>query len=154
MQQNTSLSEHLRKMTLVYFAQCIILATFGLVVFYLNQQYEPNEKLVQEMKYLVLLIVLGGVGAAHFVPHFMIRKIDTQLSLREKISKYFSAVVIRSACLEASGLFACVLAFISGANFFLVAVPVLLFFFFLYRPSKEQISTDLNLNGEERRLLD
>lgn len=68
--------------------------------------------------------------------------------------RYLSAVIIRSACLELPGLFAGVVAFITGETYLLMLVPLLLILFYMYRPTTHSIAEELNLTQEEKSQLE
>jgi hypothetical protein len=108
-----------------------------------------NEQ-TQIFQYVLLAMLVVGLTASQMIPKMLIGKIDPSLPLKNKMPKYLSAVILRSACLELPGLFACVVTFITGETYLLLLVPLLLILFYVYRPTTNSIAEELNLTHEEK----
>jgi hypothetical protein len=153
MKKNIKASDFFRQINMIYAVQIITLVAFSIVVFYLCQTTTGNSA-DKPMQYILALLIIAGLAASQYIPRLMLQKIDPNLEFRYKVPKYFPIAVIRVACLEASGLAACVAAFITGRQYFLVMVPLLLIVLLIYRPTRSQVAAELNLSVQEKNLLD
>jgi len=144
----------LRIMNLVYLAQVAIMMIFGLVALYVRNIGSVDNELAKMLQYVLIGLLIGGLIGAQVIPGILINRIDKKLNLKNKISKYFPAVLVRSAFLETPGLFAGVSTILTGRSYFIVIVVLLLVALYFYRPSRERIAKDLNLNAAERMQLD
>lgn len=152
--QSTS-KQYLFQLQLIYSAQAMTLFVFGIVAYFIatsteSESIQPENILI----YILAGIVIFSLSAAHFVFNVLIRKIDQNLSLKPKLQKYQSAILIRSAVLEFPGLFAGVVCILSGNPLPLMGVAIILVVFFLLRPSTRGIIQDLNLSTQEKIVLE
>lgn len=144
----------LRTMSFVYLIQVAIMMIFGLVALYVRNIGSVDNDLAKMLQYVLIGLLIGGLIGAQVIPGILINRIDKKLDVKNKISKYFPALLVRSAFLETPGLFAGVATLLTGRSYFIVIVVFLLIAFYFYRPSKERIAEDLNLNAVERMQLD
>lgn len=155
MKENPSVSTYLRSLNIIYLAQVGMLLAFSLVVFFLNSagSIPANKEMASVLQYPLIIVFIGCLAAGRFVPYRLINQIDPSRELSYKISKYVGVVIIRGACLEVPGIFACVVSFLSGRSYYLLVIPFLLIIFLLYRPSTSSIANELNLSADERHQL-
>ncbi|MFD1000494.1 hypothetical protein ACFQ21_14310 [Ohtaekwangia kribbensis] len=149
--------QYFTQLNLIYFAQAGVMLIFTAVVFalvYFGKMATSQNETTQLFTYTLVLVVIAGFSAAHFLYNFQLSRIDRSLSLQKKMPKYLGVLLVRSACLELPGLLATIVFFMTG-NFYLLLIPIFIaVVFFLLRPTPATISEDLNLTSEERRLLD
>ncbi|MCX7743320.1 MAG: hypothetical protein N2167_02020 [Flavobacteriales bacterium] len=74
-------------------------------------------------------------------------------SLKQKLIAYRSAHILRTALIEAPGLIAGVMFFISGDWIALIPAPIALLFILLNIPNSNRIIQELALEEQESRLL-
>lgn len=155
MANQTTSKQYLLQLQLIYGTQAMTLLVFGIVAYFISSSKESQT--VQSENILVYIlagIVIISLSAAHFVFNLLIRKIDNKISLKSKLQKYQSAMLIRSAVLEFPGLFAGVVCILSGNLLPLMGVAIILIVFFLLRPSIGGIIQDLNLSTSEKIVLE
>jgi hypothetical protein len=141
-------------MNLVYLAQVAAMMIFGLVALYVRNLQPIDNELARLLRLVLIGLLVSGLIGAQFIPGMLNNRIASTLDLKDKISKYFQVVIVRSAFLEAPGLFAGVATLLTGRSYFMIVVAVLLVAFYFYRPTSERIAAELNLNATERRHLD
>jgi hypothetical protein len=102
---------------------------------------------------LIIEFALSIIGG-YFLFRYMMKKIDTGFSLRKKMPKYFSAVLLRSTLFEIPALLASVVAFVSVQISYLAINVIVFIIFYMFRPTPEMIAADLQLTPRDRALLD
>lgn len=136
----------------------MVMILFGLVVLYLNYsgQNTPDAdaQFAQVLQYGLYMLAPGGVAAGHFIFRQQLSSLDPAFTLREKLNKLQTALLVRSACMEVPALFGAVAAMITGNNSFLLFTAIIAVFFLLWRPTLSTIGDDLGLSDEERSLLE
>ncbi len=153
---STTSKSILSALNLIYFSLIMMMTLFGVIVFFLNTSgaVSSDPELTQMLQYLLFGILPAGLGAGYFIFKQWMTSISPALSLRDKLMKYQTAVLIRSACFEMPGLVGAVAALITGANSFLLFTAIVLVLFLLVRPSVYTITSDLNLTQVERTILE
>jgi hypothetical protein len=144
----------LRRMNLVYLAQVAAMMIFGLIALYVRNLQPIDNELAKLLRLILIGLLVSGLMGAQFIPGMLNSRIAKTLELKDKLSKYFQVVIVRSAFLEAPGLFAGVATLLTGRSYFMIVVAILLVAFYFYRPTSERISADLALNTPERRQLE
>jgi hypothetical protein len=142
---------------IVYGAQMTMLGLFGGVVYYLIKSGslgEANYDLALTFQTIILIVIPLSLGVAYFAFKSMVSKIGSGLTLEQKLRKYFTLVLIRSAVLELPGMFCCVAALVTVDELFLAGVPAILLVFALTRPSLANITVDLQLKPAETKQLE
>jgi hypothetical protein len=153
MEKNIRSADYFRQINMIYAMQMITLAGFSVVILYLSQAV-TNNSIEKEVQYLLAALLIAGMIASQQIPRVMLKKIDPALELRYKVPKYFPIAIIRVACFELSGLIAGIATFLTGQQYFLLIVPLLLIVMLIYRPTRSQVAADLNLSMQEKNLLD
>ena len=148
------IANRLRTINLAHMTLATGMLIFGLVALYVHNLQSVDNELAKMFQYILPGALTIGLIGSYFVPEILIKKIDKNLELEHKISKYLPVVLIRGAFLEAPGLLAGIAILLTGRSYFIVAVGLLFLAFYFYRPSVIRISNDLNLTIEEREKLD
>lgn len=158
MSQEVTSKAFLTTLSVIYFALVFVMTSFALVVFYLNYSETntivANEDFAQILQYALFGLTPIGIAAGYFVFKQQLSSIESTLTLRQKLIRYQTAILIRSACLELPGLFGAVAAFISGVNVFLLFTVVIIIIFILLRPTPFTITNDLGLSQAEKTMLE
>jgi hypothetical protein len=79
--------------------------------------------------------------------------IDSESTLRQKLTRFQTAILIRSALIEVPGLLGAVFALITGDLTFLFFTGMVVALFVYWRPTVDTISADLQLSEQERMVL-
>jgi hypothetical protein len=141
---------------MIYFSLITMMGLFALVVLYITASGEitPDPELTLIFRYVLFALLPIGLGAGYYIFKQWMQAITPTLSLREKLVKYQTAILIRSGCFEMPGLFGAVAALITGDISFLLFTAIVIVLFLLLRPSIYTITTDMNLTQRERTLLE
>src|SRR5687767_947693 len=118
-------------MTIIYTAQAVVLLFLSIAVLFLNATdgLHPVEGMIELFYYLVPVATVAFLSIAYFIFKTLVSKIDNAWPLRQKLPKYQSAILIRSAMLEVPGLLGAVAAMLTGEMYFLVAPLLMLIIF-------------------------
>ena len=143
-------------LNMIYFSLIMMMTLFGAVVFFLTTSGDITQdpELALILRYVLFVLLPIGVGAGYFIFKQWMNTISTALSLREKLMKYQTAVLIRSGCFEMPGLFGAVATLITGDLSFLLFTAIVIILFLLLRPTLYTITTDMNLSQKERAILE
>ncbi len=153
---NPTSNSVLSALNIIYLSLMMMMIMFGAVVFFLNTSggIGHDAELTLLLRYVLCGLLPIGLGAGYFIFKQFINSINPSISLREKLMKYQTAVLIRSACFEMPGLVGAVAALITGDNSFLLFTAIVIVLFLILRPSAYTITSDLNLTQDERALLE
>ena len=143
-------------LNMIYFSLITMMGLFALVVLYITASGDitPDPDMTLLLRYVLFALLPIGLGAGYFIFKQWMLAIKPTLSLREKLMKYQTAVLIRSGCFEMPGLFGAVAAMITGDISFLLFTAIVIVLFLLLRPTIYTITTDMSLSQKERNILE
>ena len=143
-------------LNMIYFSLITMMGLFALVVLYITASGDitPDPDMTLLLRYVLFALLPIGLGAGYFIFKQWMLAIKTTLSLREKLMKYQTAVLIRSGCFEMPGLFGAVAAMITGDISFLLFTAIVIVLFLMLRPTIYTITTDMSLSQKERNILE
>lgn len=98
----------------------------------------------------ILLIIAFPTSSFIFKKYIRNSLASNETDLRGKIALYQTANLIRMAFFEVAGMFALVSAFLTGNNYLLIVVAIVVTMYLILLPSPSKIAMDLELSGEER----
>jgi len=99
-------------------------------------------------------LAIGGFIGGNLIFKQTLAKIAPDATLAQKVTAYQTAFIIRAALLEGPSLF-CVVAYMNSGNlFFLFVMALIVVYFITLRPTKDKVVADLNLDYNEKALLD
>lgn len=143
----------LTSINLIYFALILVMAGFAVFVFvwiYTGQEMAPVEAEFESLlRILVIAIVPVGMGIGYVAFKAGLKGVTSDMPLPSKLQRYQNAILIRCAGFEMPGMFASVVAFITGNESFLLFTAVMVVLFLLFRPTVNSISNDLQLSTRE-----
>ena len=99
---------------------------------------------------VVPLVAIGSIFLGDLVFRKIVQGFSDELSLRERLSKFQSAAIIKYAALEGAALFSLVIFSNTQNLTYLIIGVFLIFYLFLQRPTKDKIEGLLNLRGEQK----
>jgi hypothetical protein len=142
-------------MTIIYFAQMMALVLLSGVVVFLNMNgSQPSGDTDPALfKYNMYGLVPGAIVIAHMVFKQQLSGLDSESTLRKKLTRFQTAMLIRSALIEVPGLLGAVFALITGDLTFLFFTGMVVALFVYWRPTVDTISADLQLSEQERMVL-
>lgn len=140
----------------IYYSLISVMTMFAFIAFYISVTgaITPDPEFALMLRYVLFALLPIGIGAGYFIFKQGMNTINPSLSLREKLMKYQTAVLIRSGCFEMPGLFGAVATLISGDISFLLFTAIVIVLFLLLRPTTYNIATDMNLSSMERSILE
>lgn len=148
----------LMALNLIYFSLVSVMASFGIMVLYLNNSgsliTEADPGLALLLRYVLFALLPIGIGMGYFIFKQTLKPINASMTLKEKLFKYQTALIIRSACFELPGLMGSVAALITDDNSFLLFTAIVVVLFLLARPTLYTLTSDLNLSASERSILE
>ncbi|RKD85082.1 hypothetical protein [Mangrovibacterium diazotrophicum] len=139
------------------------LALMGGIVFFSAISYvlqlngfesSSDEEFNRFLAPVVGVFVIGAAFASQIVFKQRLKECVSKPSLQEKLMLYRAALILKFALIEGPSFMAVVAYLLTGNLLYLGVVGLLLILFLIYRPSKEQTILDLELNMNDRRLLD
>lgn len=156
--ENTDPRKTYKNINLVYGVFFFSLVIFLLIASLLVSKWGPliseDPLMGQILKIIVIAFTVVIIPLAHSLPQRMIRKIGREQGLAEKMARYQSALTIRFALTEGTGIMACLFFLITGDTDLMLVVAIILLFFILSRPNHFKVGSDLELTeGEKIELL-
>ncbi len=148
----------LTSINLIYFALVLIMTGFAVFVYvwiYTGQKMAPVDAEFESLlRILVIATVPMGMGIGYIAFKAGLKGITPDMPLLSKLQRYQNAILIRCAGFEMPGMFASVVAFITGNESFLLFTAVMVVLFLLFRPTVNSITNDLQLTATERMELE
>jgi divalent metal cation (Fe/Co/Zn/Cd) transporter len=135
----------------------VVLISFTAIVIITKgaKLFPDQEKWHNIGQYIAPILMLLGIVLSAILYQKQINAIvqKTDISLAQKLSDYRTASIIRWTCIEGAILVSVVLLFLTGNYYYLIFLFVLLVFFVMYTPSKDQIIAHLRLSSNEQNIL-
>lgn len=143
-------------LNLITYAQIFALLAFSTIVLFLivNGEVAADTSMIGIFQFVVPISVIVFLSMGYFVYKITVSKIEKSAPLSIKLRKYQGAVLVRSAMIEVSGLFATVAALVTGELFFLAGTTLIVIVLFLLRPTLYSLVEDLSLTPEEKSKLE
>ncbi|WP_417611815.1 hypothetical protein [Owenweeksia hongkongensis] len=116
-----------------------------------NQETENSGNL---FLFIAPALALGGVLGGIFLERTRINSIKKKKDLKEKVSSYQTTLIMKFALLEGPSLFALVCYSLTVDYTFLTLSGLLILILLANRPSRDKMIKDLELNREERSLIE
>lgn len=148
-------AQYFRALQILFFA-LLIGQISVVIVLYLT--YEPRESDASQdvttfkLALTILLALLAGIS--FFMNRKKLESARAQTTLKEKLSDYRAASILKWAPLEGGALISAVLFFVTGNVFFLGFATMMIVFFATQFPSRQRIINDLDLTATEQIILD
>jgi hypothetical protein len=154
MNDQLSFPARVRTLKIVHAAMPLVLILLTILVSVLGEELgDPNFP-------IMLQYVPGAVLLAAFLVSSLLFKRQLKEEIKEystlgtKLGAYQTAHLVRAAPFEAAGLFGVVVTMLTVHNYNLIVTAIVLAVFYIYRPTVDRISRELNLSIEERRELE
>jgi hypothetical protein len=140
-------------LNIIYFAIMTVMIAFSAVAFVAGAQAD-DPALAENFKIAVPVAVIVFYTTSHFVYKAQVQQIARTEGLKNKMSKYQGAVLIRAAPIEAAGLFGAVATLLTGKFYFLGAPALSAIIFMLQRPTVYSVVQDLSLAPDDKSRLE
>lgn len=155
--QNPSLSpkKFLTSLSIVHIALAMGQILFALVTIFLNKDKETAIWYVNDVFVFVLPVVaLLGALTGNILFKNQVLALQKKESLKEKLTGYQSAFIIKLALLEGPALFGIVCYLITGNLFHIIIAGLIILYFMSLKPGKEKVENDLILTYEQKAQFD
>lgn len=155
-QTNSSTPNALIKVTIIiHLALLIGQVLFGVAVFFIT----PNALLDLKpgndpLFYISPFLVIMGIVLGTFLFKQQIGKVIDKTTMKEKLSVYQTAFIIRAALSEGASMFGIVCMMLTSNLLYLILVGINVVYFISIRPTREKIEEALNLDYNEKAALD
>lgn len=149
--------EYFKTLSIVHLALTIGLVLFGLVVSFLifsGKMSIISTYLNIIFTYIVPVLILGGLWGSNWIYKSKLSRLKEEHDLKIKMENYRGILINRYAFLEAPAFFAFVAGILTGNLLFLAGAGLIILFMIYWRPTKNSIIADLELNQEEIALID
>jgi hypothetical protein len=124
---------------------------FGIATLFITNGARLNLKPGDDVFfYVVPFMIIGGMIAGSFLYRRQLNQMDKNAQLKQKLSVYQTAFIIRCAPSEGASLFGVVICMQTNNLFYLVLVGLNVIYFVWIQPSKEKIEEDLKLSDDDK----
>jgi len=148
--------EFFKSIQIIHFALVIGVFVLGIFAFYFHYsglEMEGGEDMNFGLKYVVPIFAIIGVFASNLVFKNKLKDCTRKTGLKEKLNNYRSALIVKFALIEGNSFFALVAYLLTGKLLYLGLAGLLLIVLILYRPTKEKLIFDLELNQLDKHLI-
>lgn len=156
MKKRLTSKQFFQTVNLTYYLQAFSLLLFSLVVVFLISQSKTDipTSTESQWQFAVPFVLILGLATAFFIFRQLVKRIVPNMRLQEKMPKYASALIIRSALLELPGLFSALVAYLTLQTYYVGGAVIIFIAFILLRPTSITMANDMNLTTKERELLE
>ncbi len=141
---------YFKLITLVHAALLIGQILFGVVTYSITNSTGLNLKPGNDVFfYVALLLTVGGMLMGTLLFKQQVAKLADKASLREKLTAYQAALIIRFAFSNGPSMFGIVVYMLTGNLFYMILTTLNVLYFIWIRPTKDKIKEDLSLTYEE-----
>ncbi len=99
--------------------------------------------------YIIPAIFVVSIVFGHFIFTTLLKNIKQKDDLSKKLQGYLSASIVRFALIEGAS-FLCSIAYFLEHNFWFLVLNIILILYFIYlNPTRQRITTELDLSRDE-----
>ena len=149
--------DYFKSLQIIHFALMMGILFFAIIAFILVSQgfaVAGLEDIDIMLSFFVPVFLIIGLVSGNFLFKLKVIEAKGNLSLLEKLNIYRGALIIKMALLEGPAFLSIIIFIITGKLMHLALTGILLIVFVLYRPSKEKLISDLELNQSQRQTLE
>lgn len=147
---------YFRTLTILHLGLLISLTFFGLVIFVLlstGTNFGQSD-LTMVMAYVAMISAAAGLLASDRVFKIKLNKAKGITDLKEKMTSYRSALIVRYALIEAPAFVAIVSVMLTNDNRFFILALFLTGVLAYHRPTRDKAITDLALDQKEIAIIE
>jgi len=151
--QNVDLTpqKFLRTLSIIHLALITGQILFALVTIFLNSDKDIVIRYTNDVFVNVLpILTIAGILTGKILFKKQLIALQSKESLKEKLTGYQSAFIVRLALLEGPCLFGIVCYLLTGNLFHIIIAGLIILYFISLRPGKEKVETDLALPYEQK----
>ena len=152
--QSSDIKGIIKTMTTLHYSYSIAVLVFGIIAFFITEDASMNLNNTEDIFiYLVPIFAIGGAIASHFIFNSQLKKVHEKKTLKEKLTAYQTARIIRLALIEGPALLAIVIFFKTNNLYYLIIGAVMFAYMILLRPTPQVIRQELNLTIDQDKEL-
>lgn len=152
-----SFKPRIRAIQLIHGSLAFVMVVFGGVVLWINST-EPTGELTSDNQFFLFIpgmLLLIAFPLSSIVFKSGLRQgLKAEVPLENRLNVFQSVHLVRMALFETAGMVAAVVCFVTGNNYNLGILAIVLIMFALLTPSAARIALDLNLSRQEKDQLD
>lgn len=138
-----------KTLSIIHLALLSGLIIFLIIAYTQNKEWLLNINDTSDVFFFIApILAVGGILAGNFLYDKQIDALSTKNSLREKLTGFQTASIMKYALIEGPALLAIVSSMNSGNLFYIIIAVALIVYFFFQKPTKEKIESHLKLNSE------
>ena len=140
---------------IIHFALLVGQVLFGIAVFFITQNpvvdlHPVNDVFIYVAPFMIVFTIVLGT----FLYNQQLKKVTEKTTIKEKLSLYQTAFIIRDAMSEGASLFCIVCVMNTGNLVYLIAAGINIIYFIWIRPTKAKIEDSLNLDYNEKAAME
>lgn len=149
--QAQSSKEYFKNMSILYNMLLITQIAFFTAAYFLTEKPEnPDVDFKLFLKFLIPTLVLAAIFGSSIYFKKQLIKIKQNKQLKDKLTGYITALVVKYAMLEVPAITAIVAYFVSADLLFLGLAGIMIIIFLLHKPSQSKTISELSLSPEEK----
>jgi hypothetical protein len=141
--------------TIIHLGLLIGQVLFGTVVFFSAQNpvvdLHPGNDVIF---YVAPLMIIAAMFVGSLLYKQQIKKSAEKTTVKEKLGVYQAALIMRCAASEGASFFCIAYTLITANLFYLILAGVNIIYFISIRPTREKIEEALNLDYNEKAVID
>lgn len=152
--QPISPKSFLKTLALLHLAFTIASFALSLIILFVLDNYIVfNIENLDSVYYILPIVALTIVYMSSVVFKNLIKSVNKNQALKDKLAKYQTASIVKYAMIEGPAVLCSVLALITGQLVFIVIAWCIIGYLYLAKPSDESVIKDLKLDINERNEL-
>lgn len=152
--QPISPKSFLKTLTLLHLAFTIASFALSLIILFVLDNYIVfNIENLDSVYYILPIVALTIVYMSSVVFKNLIKSINKNQALKDKLAKYQTASIVKYAMIEGPAILCSILALITGQLVFIVITWCIIGYLYLVKPYDESVIKDLKLDINERNEL-
>jgi len=154
----SSIKEFFYKLYNICLLMMFLPAGAFLVVYYLTLTGKISPVIQTEKVQLIILVSFPILAILDLtIVHWVVRKrflvLRKEISLGIRLEKYFSIASIRISAIVATSLFMAAGLYLTGHEYFTIYFLLILVWLYVQWPSPKRVSKDLELRGDEEKMV-
>jgi len=153
----SSIKEYFYRLQSVCYALLLLPLGLLIVVYFTKSQSESfiveDEQYVLVLKILFTVIAIAELTIVHLFLKSKFKQIMVLPSLGDRLDKFVSISFIRTAVGITSSLIMLLGFFLTGNNWFIALILIILCIVFFQRPTPSRLCQELQLKGSEKELI-
>lgn len=141
----------IKTLSIIHLALLSGLIIFLIIAYTQNKVWQLNLNDTSDVfLFIAPILAVGGILVGNFLYNNQINALSNKNSLREKLTGFQTASIMKYALIEGPALLAIVSSMNSGNLFYIIIAIALIVYFYFQKPTKEKIESNLKLNSEQK----